>query len=56
MKTSNEIQEQIDKLEQTIVGLKKELTLPISVFMSDKIKRQISMYESDIENLKWVLS
>lgn len=56
MKTYNEIQEQIEKLEQVIAGLKKELTLHNSSFMSDKIKRQISMLESDIETLKWVLS
>lgn len=56
MKTYNEIQEQIEKLEQVIAGLKKELTLHNSSFMSDKIKRQISMLESDIETLKWVMS
>lgn len=56
MKTYNEIQEQIEKLEQVISGLKKELTLQNSVFMSDKIKRQISMLECDIETLRWVLS
>lgn len=56
MKNYNEVQEQIEKLEQVIVGLKKELTLNNSSFMSDKIKRQISMLESDIETLKWVVS
>ena len=56
MKTYNEIQEQIEKLEQVIAGLKKEFTLHNSSFMSDKIKRKISMLESDIETLKWVLS
>ncbi len=28
----------------------------VGSFMSDKIKRQISMLESDIETLKWVIS
>ena len=56
MKTYNQIQEQIEKLEQLIAGLKKELTQNNSSFMSDKIKRQISMLESDIQTLKWVIS
>jgi hypothetical protein len=55
MKTYNEIQEQIVKLEQVISFLKKELTSDVSVYMSEKIKRQISMLESDIKTLKWVI-
>ena len=56
MKTFNEVQEQIEKLEQVIVGLKKELTLFNSSYKSDKIKRQLSMFEFEIKTLKWVLS
>jgi hypothetical protein len=56
MKTHNEIQEQIEKLKQLIVNLKKELTLMNSYFMSDKIKMQISIFQHEIETLNWVLS
>ena len=36
MKSYNEIQDQIKKLEQIITDLGKELNVPISHFMSEK--------------------
>lgn len=56
MKTYNEIQEQIKVLDKIIANHNKELALPNSYFMSEKIKKQISTLQSEINTLKWVLS
>lgn len=56
MKTYNEVQEQIEKLENTIVELKKQSLLLRGSFMSDNIDNQIKMISEDIKTLKWVIS
>jgi hypothetical protein len=56
MKTYNEIQEQIEKLEKMLVELDKQIKqvgrFPIGINMS----KQYEQIEKDIKTLKWVLS
>jgi len=56
MKTYNEIQEQIEKLEKMLVELDKQIKqvgrFPIGINMS----KQYEQIENDIKTLKWVLS
>lgn len=57
MKTYNEIQEQIEKLEQTVKGITKEMfSIPIQSPIFDKMSNQKEKLENDIRTLKWVLS
>lgn len=57
MKSYNEIQEQIQKLEKTLVRLESDIkeagtTTPLA----KNIEREYKLIESDIKTLKWILS
>lgn len=57
MKSYNEIQEQLEKLEKTLVRLESEIkeagtTTPLA----KNIEREYKIIESDIKTLKWILS
>ena len=57
MKTYNEIQEQIEKLEVMIKGIEKEMfPIPIQSPIFDNMSKQKGQLENDIKTLKWVLS
>lgn len=56
MKTYNEIQEQIEKLEKTLIGLDEQIKQvgkysPIGINMG----KQHEQIENDVKTLKWVL-
>jgi chaperonin cofactor prefoldin len=57
MKTYNEIQEQIEKLEVMIKGIEKEMfPIPIQSPIFANLSKQKEQLENDIKTLKWVLS
>lgn len=56
MKTYNEIQEQIEKIEVMIKGVEKEMfPIPIQSPMFENLSRQKKQLENDLRTLKWVL-
>ena len=57
MKTYNEIQEQIEKLEVMVKCIEKEMfTIPIQSQIFANMSKQKEQLENDIKTLKWVLS
>ena len=57
MKTYNEIQEQIEKLEVIVKGIEKEMfPIPIQSPIFYIMSKQKTQIENDIKTLKWVLS
>jgi len=57
MKTYNEIQEQIEKLEVMVKGIEKEMfPIPIQSPIFTNMSKQKEQLENDIKTLNWVLS
>lgn len=57
MKSYNEIQEQIQKLEKTLIGLESEIkeSKPY-LSLQKKLEKLYEQTENDIKTLKWILS
>jgi len=56
MKSYNQIQEEIEKLEKTIEGFKKEISdMGGHNYFAERVIEQKELLENDVKTLKWVL-